>query len=93
MFFIGYSTCPRSGLSVISFSGCLPEKLLLTEGGSGGQLELNYRTSLKGFSFIFSKESLKQTDMSLLGELETTLFEKESPATYVFMPVWLRDSF
>lgn len=46
----------------------------LTEGGSGGQRELNYRTSLKGFSFIFSKESLKQTDMSLLDELETTLF-------------------
>lgn len=39
----------------------------------GGLLELNYRTSLKGFSFIFSKESFKQTDMSLLKKLENIL--------------------
>lgn len=60
--------------------------------GLGGLPELNYRTSLKGFSFIFSKESFEQTDMSLLDELKNILLKK-IPTTYVFTFVWLKNSF
>lgn len=44
-------------------------------GAYGGLPELNYRTSLNGFSFIFSKESFEQTDMSLLDELKNILLK------------------
>lgn len=47
--------------------------------------ELNYRTSLKGFSFIFSKESFEQTDMSLLDELKNILLKKSLPLTYLHL--------